>query len=68
MNFSKYGFQFKESAFSLTMDLKINVNEKYKHIQTFQLAKKNEILPKIYQHAHKNKGLLFTQEKNIRTF
>ena len=44
------------------MDLKINVNEKYKHIRTFQFAKKNEIL-QIYQHAHKNKGQLFTAKK-----
>ena len=37
----KNGIQFeKKSAFSFAVDLKIDVNEKYKHIRTFQLAKK----------------------------
>ena len=60
---SKYGIHLQESAFSLTMDLKINVNKKNKLIRTFQLAEKNT--PKIYQHAHKKIKANYLQKKNI---
>ena len=50
---SKYGIQLKNYAFSLTADLKVNVNEKYGHVRTFQLAKRNEILQNIWTCAQK---------------